>query len=574
MNEGHSAFLGLERIRELVQNQGLTFQEAVEVVRASSIFTTHTPVPAGNDSFGFELMEKFFWQYWGQLGISRDQFINFARQDLQWGAQYSMTVLALRLSGYANGVSKLHGEVSRGMWQFLYPGVPAPQVPIGHITNGVHSKTWLLPELRSLYEKHLAPDWLEEIDSPAAWQMERIPNQELWQAHLLRKHKMVDFVRHSLRQQYLRFGEGPQRLRRVQSYLNPDALVIGFARRFATYKRATLLFRDSERLKRLLNDPHRPIQFVFSGKAHPADEPGKSFIQHIYQLSQHPDFEGKIIFVENYDINVARHLISGVDVWLNNPRRPYEASGTSGQKAALNGIPNFSVLDGWWVEGYNGANGWSIGEERSYKDETTQDDADAVSLYSTLEDEIIPLYFERDEQGIPHGWVEIMKNAIRSCAPQYSMRRMLVDYLNQLYLPAMASERRYAQNNFAVAREMMNWKAGLRQRWNSIHIEALAVDQKQLTVGEAVNVAARLWLNGIPEEHVSVEAVYGGQNLEGQLVEPKVVALQASEWDNGVRIYKGAVAPSDSGRFVVGLRVRPHHTNLLNSYETGMMRWA
>ena len=349
MNEGHSAFLGLERIRELVQGAGLTFDEAVEAVRADTLFTTHTPVPAGNDAFAFELVEKFFWQYWGQLGLDRDGFINFARQELEWGPQYSMTVLALRLSAYANGVSKLHGEVSRGMWNFLWPDTPVAQTPIGHITNGVHAKTWLALELRALYGRHLSSDWLEQIDDPQTWHAAaELPDGELWEAHTARKAKMIDMVRTRIGQQFMRHGEGPQRVHAASTLLNPDALTIGFARRFATYKRATLIFRDQERLLRLLNDPERPVQIVFSGKAHPADEPGKGLIQHIYQLSQQPEFWGKIVFVENYDMNIARHLISGVDMWLNTPRRPHEASGTSGQKGGHEWRPQLQRT-GWLV---------------------------------------------------------------------------------------------------------------------------------------------------------------------------------------------------------------------------------
>ncbi|MFN8443138.1 MAG: alpha-glucan family phosphorylase [Caldilineaceae bacterium] len=575
MNEGHSAFLGLERVREYVQNSNLNFQDAVELVRASSIFTTHTPVPAGNDSFDFQLVEKFFWQYWGQLGINRDQFIGFARQEMPWGGQqYSMTVLALRLSGYANGVSKLHGEVSRQMWQFLYPGTPVSQVPIGHVTNGVHSKTWLQPELRDLYNKYLQADWLEEIDARATWNTDAIPDGELWTAHQVRKTKMVEFARTRMKRQYMRFGEGPTKLNKAASYLNPNALIIGFARRFATYKRATLLFRDEERLRRILNNPDRPVQFVFSGKAHPADEPGKGLIQHVYQMSQRPEFEGKILFIENYDMNVARHLVSGVDVWLNNPRRPHEASGTSGQKAALNGIPNFSVLDGWWVEGYDGSNGWSIGEEREYKDENTQDEADMLSLYTTLEGEIIPLFFDRGADGIPHGWVRVMKNAIRTCAPDYSMRRMLVDYVNQLYAPAMKSGTRFAANQFELAREINAWKSGVRQRWGSIHIEANTENGAQLTVGESVNVNARAWLNGIPESSIAVEAVYGATNGKGEVTEVEVVPLSKIGQDYDALLYKGNLTLNHSGRFALGVRMRPNHSEMINPYEMGLMRWA
>ena len=575
MNEGHSAFLGLERIRELVQGQGLTFDEAAESVRANTLFTTHTPVPAGNDAFAFELVEKFFWQYWGQLGIDRERFIGFARQELPWGPQYSMTVLAIRLSAYANGVSKLHGEVSREMWQFLWPNTPIAQTPIGHITNGVHTKTWLAKELKTLYTQYLPSNWLEKVDDPATWAaLDTVPDGELWAIHEARKERMVEMVRDRMRRQYLRYGEGPRRIQEAEGLLNPHALTLGFARRFATYKRATLIFKDEARLLRLLNNPERPVQIVFSGKAHPADEPGKGLIQQIYSISQRPEFSGKIVFVENYDMNVARHLIAGVDVWLNNPRRPHEASGTSGQKAALCGIPNFSVLDGWWVEGYDGDNGWSIGEEREYKDEATQDDADVQDLYTTLEDVIVPLFYTRDSNGVPGGWVKTMKNAIRSCAPAFSMRRMVKDYTELFYLPAAVSGGRYRANNFQLAREVSAWKRSLAQQWQAIHLQAEMGGSPQMTVGEALQVRARLWLNGVPATQVAVELLAGAQDGRGQLIAPEVVPMQGVGQQDGALIFEGTLTPSDSGVFVVGVRARPTHDGLINPYETGVSRWA
>ena len=575
MNEGHSAFLGLERVREKVQRDNLTFAEAVEAVRSNSVFTTHTPVPAGNDTFTYELVEKFFWQYWGQLGITRERFIDFAHQDLPWGPQYSMTVLAIRLSAYQNGVSELHGHVSRDMWQFLWPDTPVEQTPIGHVTNGVHTKTWMVQEIKDLYSKYLASNWREDVDDPDIWAaVDAIPDQELWATHTARKEILADFVRERVKQQYLRHGEGPQRLNTAENLLNPNALTLGFARRFATYKRATLIFRDEERLKRLLNDPERPLQIIFSGKAHPADEPGKALIQHIYQLSQQPDYEGKIVFVENYDMNIARHLISGVDVWLNNPRRPHEASGTSGEKAAAAGVPNFSVLDGWWVEGFDGTNGWAIGEEREYKDEATQDEADALSLYQTLEDEIIPLYYDRDAGGVPHRWVQRMKNSIRTCAPQFSMRRMVKDYVEQLYLPAAASGNSYQGDTFALARRMANWKNQTIQRWNVVGIQAVAPEAMQITVGDALTLGARVWLNGVAPADVAVEIVTGHQDESGKLLDPVVTPMVEAGTDGDALLYNGTLKPTISGQIAVGVRVRPHNPALIHPYEMGIAKWA
>ncbi len=576
MNEGHSAFLGLERVRELVQEQGLSFDEAVEAARASALFTTHTPVPAGHDAFGFELVEKFFWQFWTQLGISREQFLALASHDQGWGPQFSMTVLAFRLSAYHNGVSELHGHVSRRMWADLWPDTPVEQVPIGHITNGVHTGSWLAPELRALYDRYLPSDWLEEVDSPHVWEnVAEIPDQELWDVHeRQRKGQLVAFVRERIQQQYRRHGEGPLRLERADTVLHPQALTIGFARRFATYKRATLFFHDLERAKRILNDPERPVQIIFSGKAHPKDEPGKALIRQIYQLSQQPDFEGKVLFLENYDMNIARHLVAGVDIWLNNPRRPYEASGTSGQKAALSGVPNFSVLDGWWPEAYDGSNGWAIGEEREYKDQQTQDEADALSLYSTLEEEIIPLFFQRDEEGIPRAWIQRMRNSIRTCAPRFSTRRMVKEYTTTYYMPAAETGARYAADHFALAREMAAWKARVRAHWGSVQLQVEGELPSQTVVGEPVEVTARLLPGNLQPSELAVEIVIGHLDQEGILQDPLAIPMECSPDSGGGLVCCGAFVAEDSGQLTVGVRARPHHPALIHPYEMGLNRWA
>lgn len=575
MNEGHSAFLGLERIRELVQQKGLSFAQAVEAVRADSVFTTHTPVPAGNDAFAFELVEKFFWQFWGQMGIDRDTFINFARQELDWGPQFSMTVLALRLSAYHNGVSALHGHVSREMWQFLWPDTPIEQVPITSITNGIHIKTWLAIQLRDLYERYFPESWLEETDAPEAWAaVDKIPDAELWEVHEERKRLLVDFVRDRVSQQYVRHGEGVRRIEQAENVLDPNALIIGFARRFATYKRAALIFHDEERLARIVNDAERPVQFVFSGKAHPADKPGQELIKRIYQMSQDERFAGKIIFVEDYDMNIARHLISGVDIWLNNPRRPHEASGTSGMKAEMSGIPNFSVLDGWWVEGYNGSNGWPIGEARTYKDQSTQDEADAYSLYSTLENNIVPLFYDRGADGVPTQWIAWMKNAIRSCGWQFSMSRMVKEYAEQLYLPAMETGVTYHNDSYSAAKEIAAWKQHMRDRWNSVRVEADLSENAHLTVGDALSLNAKLWLNGVASDEVALEIVSSEQDGAGKLIAPQVTAMEQSGQQDGALVYEGSLQPDSSGDIALGVRARPVHPHLINPYEMGLNRWA
>lgn len=432
MNEGHSAFLVLELCRELVA-QGYSFEEAMEQVKAHCVFTTHTPVPAGNDAFPLPMIEKFFWSFWPQLNLTRDEFMNLALQEQHWGPTFAMTALALRFSAFHNGVSKLHGHVARGMWQWLYPGRTQDEVPITSITNGVHTATWLAPEIRTLYNSYLGKNWEENLDDPQLWRkVYQIPDETLWHTRQKLKSDLIAFSRQRLQQHYMRLGIPAP----VWPVLEENILTIGFARRFATYKRATLLFKDVERLKYILNRPGKPIQIIFAGKAHPKDDPGKQFIQEVYRMAMQPGLAGRIVFLEEYDIAVGRALVQGVDVWLNTPRRPYEASGTSGMKASLNGAPNCSVLDGWWPEAYNGRNGWAVGEEREYANQEEQDWNDALSLYHLLEHEIAPRFYDnRDANGVPVEWVQICKEAIATVAPMFSTRRMLTDYMREMYMP-------------------------------------------------------------------------------------------------------------------------------------------
>ncbi|MBP1464629.1 alpha-glucan family phosphorylase [Candidatus Chloroploca sp. M-50] len=436
MNEGHSAFLVLELCRELVV-QGMTFEDAMQQVKTQCVFTTHTPVPAGNDAFPLPLIERFFWSYWPQLNLTRDEFMSIALQEQQWGPTFAMTALALRASDYHNGVSKLHGHVARGMWQWLYPGKSRDEVPITSITNGVHTSTWLAPELHELFNAYLGKTWEDNLDDPKVWKkIYQIPDDVLWNTRQGLKSQLITFARGRLAAHYKHLNQNAP----VWPVLEDGILTLGFARRFATYKRATLIFKDIERLKYLLNRPGKPIQIIFAGKAHPKDDPGKLFIQNVYQLAQQPGLAGRIVFLEEYDMAVGRSMTQGVDVWLNNPRRPYEASGTSGMKASLNGAPNCSILDGWWPEAYNGKNGWAIGEEREYSNQDEQDWNDAQSLYHLIEHEIASTFYDgRDANGVPTAWVQICKEAIATVAPAFSMRRMLADYVSELYMPAAGS---------------------------------------------------------------------------------------------------------------------------------------
>jgi len=435
LNEGHSAFLVLERARELVE-AGLSFDEARQAVQATTVFTTHTPVPAGHDVFPFHLVEKYFHTYWPRLGLSREQFLELGSHTGNRQG-FNMTVLALRMCGQCNGVSKLHGEVSRQMWQSVWPDRPVEQVPITHITNGIHVPAWIGEAINKIYRRYLGPDWVERHDDPALWErILDVPDEELWAAHLHLKRKLMSLIRERARQRRIEGLMNPEQVLCAGTFLDPDALIIGFARRFATYKRASLIFHDLERLKRLLHDRYRPVQFIFAGKAHPADEGGKRLLQQIYNIAKDPAVGGRIAFIEDYDLQVARYLVQGVDVWLNTPRRPYEASGTSGQKAAANGIPSLSVLDGWWAEGYNGANGWAIDPGQRYDDPAAQDAADAEALYHLLENEVVPLFYKRDADDVPRGWVRVMKEAIRTVVPVFCTRRMVKEYAERFYIPA------------------------------------------------------------------------------------------------------------------------------------------
>jgi len=441
LNEGHSAFLNLERTREMIAS-GHSFEEAQGEIYASSIFTTHTPVAAGNDEFPEWLIDKYFSNLMPELGLDREQFFNLGRNPNPWGNTFSMPVLAIRMSRLRNGVSELHGQVAREMWRYLWPEKRVDDVPITYITNGVHSGSWLARRLRNLFDDHLGDDWMESLDGHQVWEaVESIPDADLWVVRRHLKRKLAHYMRERARDQWLNGGTHPIQVVASGVLLDPYALTIGFARRFATYKRANLILRDLDRLLDIINRPNMPVQIIFAGKSHPADEPGKMLIQEVYRIVKKAENGGRLVFLEDYDMNLARYLLQGVDVWLNTPRRPHEASGTSGMKAAMNGVLNFSVLDGWWREGYNGKNGWAIGGDVEYENPNQQDEEDAISLYEILENQIIPLYYKkRSSDGLPGEWIAMMKESIRTLSPQFSMRRMVKEYVEQLYVQALQSE--------------------------------------------------------------------------------------------------------------------------------------
>src|SRR3954447_10858666 len=577
MNEGHSAFLALERIRLLHNEQKLDFYAALQLVAAANVFTTHTPVPAGNDAFPREMMRKYFEAFAEELGVPFDEFFSFGQTRVNANDPFSMTILALRLSRHSNGVSKLHGEVSRGLWKDVWSGVPEHEVPITSVTNGIHTKTWLAPEFLELYNKYLG-NWEENLTNEDFWRrVIDIPDAILWDAHQKLKLRLVQFVRDRVKSQRERIGESPEFIRAANRILDPEILTVGFARRFATYKRGALLFGDKDRLHRLLNDSARPVQFIFAGKSHPKDEGGKALIQEVYRFSREAGFHNRIVFVEDYDTYIARRLVQGVDLWLNNPLRPLEASGTSGMKAPPNGGLNLSVLDGWWCEGYNGNNGWAIGAEIKDGSIDFQSEVDSSSLYQLLENQIIPLYYAKPDGKLPLAWLQLMRESIRSVTPIFNTHRMVKEYTERLYIPAAKSHADFAREECVGAVQLSQWKSKIRKDWSEVRINEVEVgnqDRQNIPVGESLQVRARVHLGPVDPQHVRVEA-YHGESENGGIKNPSVTVLAGAHQNgDGSYIYEGTVPASESGAYAFSIRVVPTHPHLMQSHELRLITWS
>ena len=577
MNEGHAAFLGLERIQRLVKEAKLSFIEALQSVAASSVFTTHTPVPAGNDAFSPKLMEKYFGSYVTECQIGFQDLLKLGRPwEYNEDEPFSMTILALRISRQANGVSAIHGKVSRGMWQSVWPGVPKAEIPIRHVTNGIHTFTWMAPEIRALLEKAGGAMTEEDLAKAEEWKKRvAFKDKEYWTTHQKMKLRLLQFVRANVRTQRLRNGAKPAEIRETDQMLDPKALTIGFARRFATYKRAALLFRDLDKLAQIVNDPARPVQFLFAGKSHPADEGGKKLIQQIFQISQLPQFKDRIVFVENYDFNVARHLYHGCDVWLNNPTRPLEASGTSGEKVITNGCLNFSVRDGWWDEAFDGTNGWAIGDDTFRLEPEVQDEFDSFSIYEILKHEIVPLYYDQDVDGVPKRWIERVRRSLLTIGPVYNTSRMVADYAGEFYRRAAEKGRMFAENGWQKSKELAVWKDKVRRAWGKVRANAVTWNgpiRTTVNVGDTVPVTAHVFLGDLQAEEVAVEAYL-------KAVEPggasKVVRLEPQgEAKDGWQGYGGRVSVEDSGNFKFNVRIRPSHPSLTQAHELRLIAWA
>jgi starch phosphorylase len=584
MNEGHSAFLGLERILCLMRSRNLSFAEARLPASASLVFTTHTPVAAGHDYFSPALMDRYFHDSMGSLGISRSEFLGLGRQDPNNDSEdFCMTVLALRLASFSNGVSKLHGHVSRRMWNRLWKDLPESEVPIGHVTNGVHFRTWVSLEMNQLFDRYLGPKWREEPADPELWQhTESIPAGELWRTHERRRERLVGYARTLLRSQLISRGASNTAISEAEEVLNPDALTIGFGKRFVPYKRATLLLRDPVRLARILNDPKRPVQIIYAGKAHPRDNEGKQLIQTIIDLEARPEFRRKLVFLENYDMAIARYMVQGCDIWLNTPLRPLEASGTSGMKAQANGVLNVSTLDGWWDEAWAMGKaagvdvGWAIGRAETYDDPAYQDQVEAAALYQLLEHELVPAFYERRADGLPRKWIARMKTSIATLCPEFNMHRMAMQYADEYYLVAHRRYLALSAEDAAQTRNLAAWRAKLQAEWSGLGVETVGESASEIDFGDEVLVSARVVLNALTPDDVAVQVLIGRVDADGELQDPVIIPMQSSgQHAPGSYLYQTVVHPSTkSGLHGYSIRVLPKKSEYLSQFLPGLVTWA
>ncbi|MBI5489072.1 MAG: alpha-glucan family phosphorylase [Deltaproteobacteria bacterium] len=578
MNEGHSAFVALERLGRLMQAHDLKLRQAWEIVRATTVFTTHTPVPAGIDVFQPALVEQYLGSYLEKLGAGRDLLLDQGR--LHPGDRtepLNMAVTALRLSGWVNGVSRLHGKVARAMWHDVWPAVPVDELPIAHVTNGIHPGSWISDDMRTLYDRYLGPRWSEEPGDTRVWQaVHQIPGEELWRTHERRRERLVAFARRRLVQQLRDRGAGRAELAQAEEVLNPEALTIGFARRFATYKRATLILRDAERLAYILNNPARPVQLIFAGKAHPKDDEGKQLIRDIVQFAARPEFRRHIVFLEDYDASVARYLVQGTDVWLNTPRRPREASGTSGMKALFNGVLNLSILDGWWDEAYSPRAGWAIGGGEEYSDLELEDRSEAGALYQRIEREVVPLFYERGSDHLPRGWIERMKTAMEDLCPVFNTNRMVWQYLTEAYLPGRRSRETLEADDYRRARALAAWRARVVKAWPDVVVVRVAAEvPDEPRVGSSFPVLAWVRAPGLEAADLAVQVVLGGLDDRQQLVPRENLFMEAAGIaDDGSLAFSAAVPCRTSGMQALAVRVLPRHEDLTHPHQTGLVVWA
>ncbi|MBA3430293.1 MAG: alpha-glucan family phosphorylase, partial [Actinobacteria bacterium] len=575
-NEGHAGFMGLERIRELVVEQGLGFNEALEAIRAAAIFTTHTPVPAGIDVYERDLVERYFSSFAKECGIAFDDLMELGRPPSPSepaSTTFNMAFMGFRLAGRSNAVSQLHGEVSRAMFGSLWPQVPVEEVPIGAVTNGVHTSSWLGPEMSEVLDRRLDPGWTEAGN--IEWErIITVPDAELWRARERARERLVYYIRARLRKQLLARQASDTELGWTEDVFDPGILTIVFARRFAQYKRATLMLSDMERLKALLLSSERPIQIVIAGKAHPRDDGGKEMIRRLIHFAKDPEVRGRFAFIEDYDMEVGRMLTQGADIWLNNPRRPLEACGTSGMKAAINGALNCSVLDGWWNECYDGNNGWAIGSKDIFDDPDYQDRVDAAALFDLLEREIVPRFYDRSEGPTPRRWVERIKSSISTIGPFVTADRMLRDYTLRLYEPAARHGREMSQNGYRRAIALAEWKGRVTDGWSDVRILEVEGDVTQASVGEERAVSARVRLGRLGTEDVSVQLAHGPVGPNGEIGSPSLMEMSIGDCEDGICTFAGAFASHRAGLYGFAVRVIPSHADLNNPMDIGLVTWA
>jgi len=577
LNEGHAAFLSLERIRRLIEDHDVSFDEARWAAAGGNVFTTHTPVPAGIDRFPPDMVKRYFERFVPSLRLDMEGLFALGRENVfNKDEFFSMAVLALRTSDAANGVSKLHGEVSRSMWEGVWPGVPNEEVPIAHVTNGVHARSWLSPEMTDLFDKHLPASWLHNPEDQSVWDaIEQIPDEDVWDIRQERRRRLVNWVRKRLHRQLERRGAGSREIAAAAEALDPETLTIGFARRFATYKRANLLFHDPDRIRAILNNNDRPVQIVLAGKAHPADTQGKELIRQIIHYAREGGGEfRRIVFLENYDIHVARYLVSGVDVWLNTPRRGMEASGTSGMKAALNGVLNLSILDGWWDEAWEQDLGWAIGSGEIYGDYDYQDRVESEALYDLLEKQVVPAFYERQD-GMPKQWLGYVKHCLQKLSPMFNTNRMVRQYADQFYMPANERSHRMLGDNLARARGVNDYKRRVRENWDAIKVESIDADVTEpLGISEPLKLRAEVQLGDLSPDDVRVQVYVGPMDVHGNIVEGETGDLACQEDLGGGRFrYAGEMTLRNSGQHGFAVRVVPGHEDMPTPFEPGLIVW-
>ncbi|MCE1245417.1 MAG: alpha-glucan family phosphorylase [Firmicutes bacterium] len=577
MNEGHSAFLVFERTRMLMERYHLSFSEARDLVSASSIFTTHTPVPAGIDIFQADMIATYFGEYCKKLGISIGELIGLGRLNpTDINEPFSMPYLAFNFADRSNGVSELHGKVSRDMWRALWPDLPDKLVPLRHVTNGIHTQTWLSDEMARLYDRYLGPQILDNPLDDAPWQkVDKIPESELWRSKERLRERLVSFARGKMKEQLKHRGASFSKITHVDEILDPRALTIGFARRFATYKRATLLFSDPERLAKILNDRDRPVQIIFAGKAHPKDDQGKKLIREIIHLANQEEFRRHLVFLEDYSMEIARYLVQGVDVWMNTPRRPQEASGTSGMKVPPNAGVNLSILDGWWCEGYNGANGWAIGSGEVYKDLDYQDEVEALALYELLEREVVPAFYDRGVDGLPREWIKKMKSSIATLSPVFNTNRMVHEYHEKIYDPAQVQWEELTKNDMDMTRKMERWKRFILEHWDSVYISNVYSEvNDQLKVGTHLEVNATVNLGEIQPDDVAVALFHGTMDAKGDIYEGERVWMTAKEQkEHGQYLFTGDIPCGESGQHGYAVCIYPQTKKLSRRFEKALIKW-